>query len=113
MTGDETHSLGSHEVEDVGNAAASSSSPITSEEVARQIKAATDPLTKQLEKLSHLMKELRRHTSRRSEKTSGLVQGPPRPRGGRFDIVNLKNSENFHETVMLYAVYVKFYMRLA
>ena len=51
MTGDETHSLGSHEVEDYGKSAASSSVPITSEKVARQIEAATDPLTKQLEKL--------------------------------------------------------------
>ena len=56
MTGDETQSLRSHEVEDVSNAAVSSSAHITSEEVARQIKAATDPLTKQLEKLSDLMK---------------------------------------------------------
>ena len=48
MTGDETHSLGSREVEDVGNAAASSSVPNTSEERVRQIKAATDPLTQQL-----------------------------------------------------------------
>ena len=51
MTRDETHRLGSHEVEDVGNAAASSSVPNTSEEIARQVKAANDPLPKQLEKL--------------------------------------------------------------
>ena len=83
MTGDETHSLDSHEPEDAGNVAASSSVPITSKEVARQIKVATDPLTKQLEKLCDLMKELRRDTSRRSEETSGLVQGPSRPRATR------------------------------
>ena len=59
MTGDETHSLSSHEVEDVGNAAVSSSAPNTLEEVARKIEAATDPLTKQLEKLCDLMKKLR------------------------------------------------------
>ena len=46
LTGDETHSLGSHEAEDVGNVATISSTSITSEEVAWQIKAATDPLTK-------------------------------------------------------------------
>ena len=85
LTGDETHSLGSHEVEDIGNAATSSSAPITSEEVARQIKAATDPLTKQLEKLCELLIELRRGTSRSSEETFGLVQGPPQPRIDRFD----------------------------
>ena len=81
LTCDETHSLGSHEVEDVGNAATSSSAPITSEEVARQIEAATDPSTKQLEKLCDRMIELRRDTSRRSEETSRVVQGPSRPRG--------------------------------
>ena len=54
-TDDETHSLCSHELEDVGNAAASLSAPITSEEIARQIKTATDALTEQLEKLCDLM----------------------------------------------------------
>ena len=43
LMGYETHSLGIHEVEDVGNAATNSSDPITSEEVARQNKATTDP----------------------------------------------------------------------
>ena len=62
MTGDETHSLGSDEAEDVGNAVTSSSIPITSEEVARQIKVPSDPLTKQLEKLCDLMKEMQRDT---------------------------------------------------
>ena len=85
LTGDETHSLGNHEVENIGNAATSSSALITSEEVARQIKAATDALTKQLEKLCELMIELQRGTSRSSEETFGLVQGPPQPRSDRFD----------------------------
>ena len=85
LTGDETHSLGSHEVEDFGNVATSSSAPITSEEVPRQIKAASDPLTKQLERLCDLMRELRRDTCRLSEETSGLFQGPSRPRCDRFD----------------------------
>ena len=79
LTGDETHSLGSHELEDVGKAATSSNTPITSEEVTRQIKAATDPLTKQLEKLCDLMRELPRDAPRHSGETSGLVQGPSRP----------------------------------
>ena len=48
LTDDETHSFGSHEVEDVGNAATSPSAPNTSEEVARHVKTATDSLTKQL-----------------------------------------------------------------
>ena len=79
LTGDETLSLGSQEVEDVGNAATRSRASITSEEVARQVKADNDPLTKQLEKLCDLMIELRRDTSRRSEATSDPVQGPSRP----------------------------------
>ena len=85
MTGDVTHSVASHEVVDVGNAAASSNVPISSEKVALQFKVTTDPLTKQLEKLCDIMKELGRDTSRRSEETSGLIQGPSRPRGHRFD----------------------------
>ena len=76
MTGDKTFSLGSHEVEDVGNAAASSSPPITSEEVVRQIEVAIDPLTRQLEKLCDLMKQLRRDTWRRSEETSAWLKVP-------------------------------------
>ena len=87
LTGDETHSLVSHEVEDIGDAATGSSNPITSDEVARQIKATNDPLTEQLERLCDLMWELRRDVPRRSEETSGQIQGPPRPWGGRFDMV--------------------------
>ena len=45
LTGGKTHSLGSHEVGDVSDAAAKSSISNTLEEVARQLKAATDPLT--------------------------------------------------------------------
>ena len=101
MTGDETHSLGSYEVEDIGKAAASSKVPITSEEVARQIKAAPDPWTKQLEELRYLMQELRRHTSRRSEETSVLNQDPSRRRVERFDThfssVVLMNMCLFHK----------------
>ena len=85
MTGDETHSLDSHEVVNVGNAATSSRTPITSEEVARQIKVATDPFTKHLVKFCDLMRKLRRDASRRSEETSGLIQGPLEPRSDRFD----------------------------
>ena len=87
LTGDGTHSLAGHEVEDVGKAAAGSSIPITVDEVARQIEAeaAAGPITKQLEKLSDLMSELRRDTPRFTEETSGLVQSPSQPRFDRFD----------------------------
>ena len=84
-TGDKTHSLGSHELQDVGNAASSSTTPITSEEVAGQIKAATDPLTKQLEKLCDLMKELRRDSLRLFKEMSFMTQGPSRALGNKFD----------------------------
>ena len=67
LTCDETFSLGSKEVRDVGNAAIISSEPISSEEVAQQIETATHPLTKQMEKLRDLKRELLRDTSRRVE----------------------------------------------
>ena len=58
-TGDETHSLTGQEPDDVNSCSSGLSTPVTSEEVARQVKAATDPLTKQLERLCEPMKELR------------------------------------------------------
>ena len=51
VTGNETHSLSGHGPEDVNSATSKSSTPNTSEEVAGQIKAAIDPLTRQLERL--------------------------------------------------------------
>ena len=84
MTGDETHSLSSHEVEDLGDAAASSR---VQEEVARQIKPATDPSTMQFEKLCDLIREHRRDTVRRDESTSAPTQGPSGPCGGRYDML--------------------------
>ena len=85
FAGEETHSLDGNEIEDVNSAATSLSTPITSEEVARQIRAATDCLTEQLEKLCDLMLELRRETSRHNKETYAPIQGPSRPGGERFD----------------------------
>ena len=48
-TGDETHRLTGQEPGEVDSAGSILSTPVTSEEVARQIKTATDPLTEQLE----------------------------------------------------------------
>ena len=62
-TGEQTRSLGGNEAEDFNCAATTLSTPITSEEVARQIRVATDPLTRQLEKLCDLVLELRRDTT--------------------------------------------------
>ena len=72
-TGNETHSLTGHEPGDVDSASSSLSTPVTSEEVARQINAATDPLTKQLERLCVLMKELQQVPPNCNEKTTGLI----------------------------------------
>ena len=70
LTGVETHSLGNHEVEDVGNAATSSSVPIMSEKVSRQRKATTYHLTKELERLCNAIRVLRWEATKSSEKTS-------------------------------------------
>ena len=67
--GDETHNLNGHEPEDVNNATNNASTPFTSEEVARQIKTATDPLTKQLKRPCDQMKELRQAPGKRNEET--------------------------------------------
>ena len=84
-TGEETHSLDGNEIGDVNSAVTSLRTPITSEEVAGQIRAATDPLTRQMEKLCDLMLELRRDTLRHNEGTSAPVKGPSRTRGEKFD----------------------------
>ena len=89
LTGEETHSLDGNEVQDVNSAATGLSVPITSEEVARQIRAATHPLTKQLEKLCDLMRMLRWEIARRDEGTSAPTQGPSGPRCGRYDSYKL------------------------
>ena len=57
-TSDETHSLTEQERGDVDIASSSHSTPVTSEDVARQMKAVTDLLAKQLERLCDLMNEL-------------------------------------------------------
>ena len=85
LTGKETNSLHGNEVEDVNNAATGLSVPITSEEVARQIRAATDPLRKHLEMLCDLMRQLRRDTARRDKGASAPAQSPSGPSGGRYD----------------------------
>ena len=76
LTGEETHSLDGSEVEKVNTAATCLNVPMTSEEVARQIRAATDPLTKQLQKLCDLMRELHRDTTRRDGGTSDKLSAP-------------------------------------
>ena len=50
-TGNETHSLSGHEPDGFGSAVSNLSTLVRSEEVARQIKAATGSLTRQLKLL--------------------------------------------------------------
>ena len=90
-TVDETQSLNGREPKDVNSAASNLSSPVTSKEVARQIKAADDPLTKQLERLCDLMKEFQLVPLKRFEETTGFVQGPLRAHSSRFDICTATN----------------------
>ena len=75
-TNDETHNLTGHELRDVSSADGIISVPVTSEEVTRQIKAATNPLTKQLDRLCDLMKELRQASAERNEDRSKALQEP-------------------------------------
>ena len=75
LTGEEIHSLDGNELEDV-SAATGLSVSITSEEVARQIRATTNLLTKLLEMLCDLMSELRQDRAKRDEGTSVPTQGP-------------------------------------
>ena len=84
-TGDETHSLTGHEPDDVNSSSSSLSSTVTSEDVVRQIKAATYLLTIQLERLWDLMKELRQLNWKRNEETTGLIQGLLRVQSSKFD----------------------------
>ena len=85
-SGDDSHCLDSHELEDFGCATSKSSASNKPEEVPRRIKAATDPLKRQLQWFHELMKELGRASPRRNEETSCLTQGLSRPHGSVFDI---------------------------
>ena len=64
-TDDETRSLTWQELGYVSNAGSTQNTPVLSEEVARQFKAVTDPLTKQLELHCDEIKELRQAPIRR------------------------------------------------
>ena len=55
---------------DITSENSSQETPITSEEVARQIKAATDPLTRQLELVYHFIKDQRQTSFRRNEEAN-------------------------------------------
>ena len=59
---------------EVNNENSSPVIPVTSEEVARQVKAVTDPLSEQLELLCDLMKDLQQSTLRCNKETSSAAQ---------------------------------------
>ena len=76
LTEEETHKLDGNEVGDVNNASTGSSVPIKSEKVPQHIRVATDPLSKQLEKVCDFMTEPCRDTVKRDEGTSAQLKVP-------------------------------------
>ena len=85
FTGEETHSTDGIKADDANSAATGLSALITSKEVVRQIRAATDTLKKPLEMLCNLMRQLRWDRVRPDEGTSAPAQGPSGPRGSRYN----------------------------
>ena len=83
--GDETHSPTGQDPMDVNITSSSLSTLVKSEEVAQQIRAVTDPLSKQLELLCALMKNHRQGPVKWNEETSGLAQGSSRAPTTRSD----------------------------
>ena len=69
---------------DINCATSSSIIPVTPEKVARQIKAAADPLSKQSWRPCDLMKELRKVSPMCSEENTGLIRGPSRAHSSMF-----------------------------
>ena len=102
-TSDETHSIDGNENKMITSAATSLSTPITSGETALQIRAATDSLTRKLEKLCEFMLELHKDSSGRNDETSAPVKKPSRPPRERFDMVtgahSAAHSELLHGTL--------------
>ena len=72
-TSDETHSFTVHKPADVISANSSLITSVTSKEVARHTKAATDPPTKKLEWFCDIMEELWQVPPKRNEEITGLI----------------------------------------
>ena len=77
---------------DFNFASSDQSSPFSSEEKVRQIWAVTDPISKELELLCDLMRDLRQGSLGRNEETSGLIQGSSRTLNTRSDIMDCKGT---------------------
>ena len=76
--GDIIHNSSDHKQEVVNRLTTNLCTLVTSRKVARQITVATDPLTRQLEQLCDLMKNLRQGPPKHNEETHALVQCPSR-----------------------------------
>ena len=74
-TNDYPSTLNGPDLVDVNSAGSSQNNSLKSGKAARQIKAVTGPLFKQLYLLRNLKKDLRQGLVRRNEETSGLFQG--------------------------------------
>ena len=70
---------------DVNNEMSTPEAHAATEEVARQTKAVTDPLTNQLKGSCDFMKDLHWGILRRNEEANNTAQGSLRASGSRFD----------------------------
>ena len=64
---------------DVNSASSRLTTPVTFEELAREINVAANPLTEPLERLCDVMKELCQFLPKHNDETTGLIQDPGRP----------------------------------
>ena len=88
-TDDDTSSFKSNTLTDVDGENNTPAVTVTSEAVARQVKAATDPLTKQCD----LIKDFRQNRLRRKEEANNPLQASLRPSLSRLTLV--KNNSKF------------------
>ena len=82
---DGTNSVSGNVLMDVNIEIGSEENLLMSDEVSRQIKAAADPLTKQLGCLCDLIRASRRKWLRPKEEVNNPVQGSSRATGNRSD----------------------------
>ena len=75
---------------DVNSADCSPGIPVASVEVARQIRAVTDPLSKLIKLLRDLMKDSQYSSFRRNGETSDLTQGSSRAPNTKSDTIFLE-----------------------
>ena len=86
-----TNSLIGQELGVVNSSGRTISTPVTSEEVTKHVKAATNPPQKQLKALCDLKEELQQVPLRRNEETNGLIQGSSGASNYRSDTCQMYN----------------------